>query len=543
MASDTDADEIGAQFRSLSLGSTQRLTPGSTIADPCDCTQLLTPESVAEAFTQVLTCASGGATPRTNDLVGLTPPVSLRTPLRLISSSAQTQGARAEPKLRAANLFAECTPALSALTPDTCEPLHARARVVAGTMPGTVDTAVPLEAPSASSTRTLTPRECPEQGSAGGRRPRIRAVDALTPLDAARAAHTSPREGTWTSPSIEQSHAGVECRLSDGTESYSESHPDAGRAGRLGSASLGGGEIEDEIEEWEDEAEDCALEDGAASRRPTAEAMRALGASLSPPARDCLRWMARHERTAHGRPGAGGVLCEHDTLASALLVRCALHLAAAAAEPGVALEARTLIVVPPARVAFWEAELRRVAPAGRVVLHHGRQRCHSVGPLLHAQCVLSTYTLLAAADFGGGLDPDDDDAEEEAALFALGVPVWRRKASAASAACARAERKGATRSMLHMGRWGRVIFDEAHQQLKGGSSRRSAAARALRAAHRWAIVGAESRTHAESEALHAILRNGGVRLDGAECARARASAPRELINPPADEPGYDSLSD
>ncbi|WP_437311103.1 DEAD/DEAH box helicase [Sorangium sp. So ce388] len=141
-----------------------------------------------------------------------------------------------------------------------------------------------------------------------------------------------------------------------------------------------------------------------------------------------------------------------------------------AAAPG---DARpTLLVAPTSVVGNWEREAARFAPALPLVRHHGEGRARSAEEL-----AARAYDGDGAANDNGAADDDGGASAPSGARAAHGALVittyglLRRDAA-----------------MLAGVDWAAVVLDEA-QNIKNAASRTAAAARALRASHRFALTG------------------------------------------------------
>ncbi|WP_437693073.1 SNF2-related protein [Sorangium sp. So ce176] len=143
-----------------------------------------------------------------------------------------------------------------------------------------------------------------------------------------------------------------------------------------------------------------------------------------------------------------------------------------AAAPG---DARpTLLVAPTSVVGNWEREAARFAPALPLVRHHGEGRARSAEELAARAGGPNVGRAAndngAANDDGGAGDPSGPRAAH-GALVITTYGLLRRDA--------------ATLAKVD---WAAVVLDEA-QNIKNAASRTAAAARALRAPHRFALTG------------------------------------------------------
>ncbi|WP_437787641.1 DEAD/DEAH box helicase [Sorangium sp. So ce1097] len=133
-----------------------------------------------------------------------------------------------------------------------------------------------------------------------------------------------------------------------------------------------------------------------------------------------------------------------------------------AAAPG---DARpTLLVAPTSVVGNWEREAARFAPALPLVRHHGEGRARSAEEL----------AARAGGASGGGASGGgaaNDNGRARGALVITTYGLLRRDAA-----------------LLTAVDWAAVVLDEA-QNIKNAASRAAAAARALRAPHRFALTG------------------------------------------------------
>ncbi|WP_438020459.1 DEAD/DEAH box helicase [Sorangium sp. So ce315] len=119
----------------------------------------------------------------------------------------------------------------------------------------------------------------------------------------------------------------------------------------------------------------------------------------------------------------------------------------------------TLLVAPTSVVGNWEREAARFAPALPLVRHHGDGRARSAEELA---------ARAGGADGGGAAN---DNGRARGALVITTYGLLRRDAA-----------------LLAAVDWAAVVLDEA-QNIKNAASRTAAAARALRAPHRFALTG------------------------------------------------------
>ena len=110
-----------------------------------------------------------------------------------------------------------------------------------------------------------------------------------------------------------------------------------------------------------------------------------LQATLRPYQREGLAWLQRLRASE-----AGGVLADDMGLGKTL--QTIAHLQAEVAEGRGDLP--TLVVAPTSLMGNWARELRRFAPALRVVAYHGPRRARRQGELADAHVVLTSYPIL-----------------------------------------------------------------------------------------------------------------------------------------------------
>ncbi|XXT25040.1 DEAD/DEAH box helicase [Sorangium sp. So ce429] len=153
-----------------------------------------------------------------------------------------------------------------------------------------------------------------------------------------------------------------------------------------------------------------------------------------------------------------------------------------AAAPG---DARpTLLVAPTSVVGNWEREAARFAPALPLVRHHGEGRARSAEELAARAYGAAGDGAAGGAANDNGVTGDDGAAGDDGGA---GGPNGARVAHGALVITTYSLlRRDAT--MLAGVDWAAVVLDEA-QNIKNAASRTAAAARALRASHRFALTG------------------------------------------------------
>ncbi|WP_437626958.1 DEAD/DEAH box helicase [Sorangium sp. So ce1151] len=139
----------------------------------------------------------------------------------------------------------------------------------------------------------------------------------------------------------------------------------------------------------------------------------------------------------------------------------------------------TLLVAPTSVVGNWEREAARFAPALPLVRHHGEERARSAEEL-----AARAYGGDGAAD---GAANDNGCADDDGRAGGAGGPNGARAGHGALVITTYSLlRRDA--AMLAGVDWAAVVLDEA-QNIKNAASRTAAAARALRASHRFALTG------------------------------------------------------